>query len=86
LQMTAGTIKARTFQFLYRVMPPFLWDAVNTWTGQRNASRGQTYQGVTTDYDAAPLHVGHYGEALRNRLSIARSVVRRGSLWPCSMR
>jgi hypothetical protein len=61
--MTAGIIKARTLQFLYRIMPPFLWDAVNAWTGRRNASRGQTYQGVTTDYDAGPLHGGRYGEA-----------------------
>jgi hypothetical protein len=61
--MTAGIIKARTFQFLYRVTPPFLFEAVNAWTGRRNASRGQTYQGVTTDHDAAPLHVGRYSEA-----------------------
>jgi hypothetical protein len=63
LQMTAGIIKARTLQFLYRVTPPFLFEAVNAWTGRRNASRGQTYQGMTTDYDAAPLHVGRYGKA-----------------------
>jgi len=61
--MTAGIIKARTFKFLYRVTPPFLFEALNAWTGRRNASQGQTYQGVTTDYDAGPLHGGRYGEA-----------------------
>ena len=61
--MTTGIIKARTLQFLYRVTPPFLFEAVNAWTGRRNASRGQTYQGMTTDYDAAPLHIGRYGKA-----------------------
>jgi O-methyltransferase len=58
-----GLFKAKTLQFLYRVTPPVLFDAMLTMAGKRKATRGQTYQGMRTDYDAAPLHVGRYGES-----------------------